>query len=158
MKRCLFHRILTLTLALLMVCSQFCASNVFAQGIDEEIYRANVGGTAKLNDTTIYISDNPVSSTKFFEHTLKPDTIAANADTVFAIVDCYVDNNGYWYKLAATAGQTLPEELAAKPWVYQNDIPLEHICYQLRLRVHRVKVFLYQKKFLLFLALNKGLY
>ena len=96
MKRCLFHRILTLTLALLMVCSQFCVSNVFAQGIDEEIYRANVGGTAKLNDTTIYISDNPVNSTNFFEHTLNPDTIAANADTVFAIVDCYVGNSGYF--------------------------------------------------------------
>jgi hypothetical protein len=123
MKRCLFHRILTLTLALLMVCSQFCVSNVFAQRIDEAIYRANVCGTAKLNDTTIYISDDPVNSTNFFEHTLKPDTIAANADTVFAIVDCYVGNGGYWYKLAATAGGTLPDELAARPWVYQNDIP-----------------------------------
>jgi hypothetical protein len=121
MKRCLLNRIISLVLALLMVCGQVCIT-AFAQETDEESYRANVGGTAKLNDTTIYISDDPAESTTFFKYTLKPETIAANADTVFAIVDCYVGNGGYWYKLAATAGQTLPEELAAKPWVYQNDI------------------------------------
>ena len=121
MKRCLLNRIVSLVLALLIVCSQLCM-NVFAQE-DEDAYSANIGGTAKLNaDAYIYISDDPTAGLGY-ENMLTQEKVAAYADMVFAIVDYYSDGSGYWYKLGATAGETLPTELAAKPWVYQNDIP-----------------------------------
>lgn len=121
MKRCLFNRIVSLVLALLIVCSQLCM-NVFAQE-DEKAYLSNIGGTAKLNtDAYIYISDDPTAGLNY-GNMLSQEKVAEYSDKVFAIVDCYSGNGGYWYKLNAMDGETLPTELAEKPWIYQNDIP-----------------------------------
>lgn len=97
---------------------------VFSVGSDAE-YKANIGGTAKLNTgANIYITDDPAAGLKYTsDYILMLDEVAQCASLKLIIEDCYVGNGGYWYKIKAAEGHTLPSKLAAKPWIYQNDIP-----------------------------------
>lgn len=124
MKRNRFNRIISFMLALIIVCANLTmpAWSVESSQSFSEAYEDNVGGTAKLNtNAMIYISDDPTVGLNF-QNVLMPDEIAEYADMVFAIVDCYIGNGGYWYKLDAMDGQTLPAVLQSMPWIYQNDI------------------------------------
>ena len=124
MKHSFLNRIISFMLAFVMVCANLIMPIWSAESSqsNSENYEVNVGGTAKLNtNAMIYVSDDPTAGLNF-QNVLMSEKVAEYADIVFAIVDCYVGNGGYWYKLGAMDGQTLPAELQSMPWIYQNDI------------------------------------
>lgn len=119
MKRSFFNRIISFMLAFVMVCANLIMPIWSVES--NEAYETNIGRTAKLNtNAMIYISDDPTAGLDF-QNMLMSEKVAEYADMKFVIVDCYVGNGGYWYKVGAVDGQTLPEELQSMPWVYQND-------------------------------------
>jgi len=123
-------RILSLLLSLLMVMS-IAPVNVIAEGAED--YSANVTGTAVFNPAwntvsgeeivygTAYVTDDPTLGLNMStDYTMSLEGVM---DQTFYINNYYSDGTGYWYELAALAGETLPDKLSDMPWVYQNDIP-----------------------------------
>lgn len=126
----MMKRIMSFVLALLMVVSMVPQAAVSAQTED---YSANIEGTAVFNpewntaegDTVVYgvayITDDPALGLNMsVDYTVSLESLM---EQTFRINNYYSDGTGYWYELAALEGETLPEELEEKPWVYQNDLP-----------------------------------
>lgn len=116
-------RIICMLLALLMLVGMLPVG-VFAENATD--YEKNVHGTAvfnaQLKNQVVYIQSDPSQGYKTSgDYTLTVDD--ALLSQTFFIADCYTDTSGYWYKLEARDGETLPTKLSAKAWVYQNDIP-----------------------------------
>ena len=126
----MMKRILSGLLALLMVVSILPVPTV----AEETDYSGNVTGTAKFNPenntesegvvTTygrVYVTDDPTLGLNMdLDYTL---SLEGQMGQTFVIDDYYSNGSGYWYKLAAQEGETLPKKLESMPWVYQNDIP-----------------------------------
>ena len=123
-------RILSFLLALLLLFGMLPV-NVIAEGTED--YSGNVTGTAVFNpewntvsdDQTVYgvayVTNDPTLGLNMStDYTMSLEGVMGQT---FYINDYYSDGTGYWYELAALEGETLPEKLAAMPWVYQNDIP-----------------------------------
>ena len=94
-------------------------------------YAANVEGEAFFNPALydeslntynyVNITDKPENGLNFAtDYVFNPQN---HMDLRMIIEDYCLNGTGYWYKVKAADGYTLPAELEAKPWIYQNDIP-----------------------------------
>lgn len=116
-------RIVCMLLALLLLVGMLPVG-VFAEGKTE--YEKNETGTAVFNSVLsgqpAYITDDPTLGLNASgDYNITVDE--ALLSQTFYIADSYVGESEYWYKLEPLDGETMPEKLSAKPWVYQNDIP-----------------------------------
>ncbi|MBQ5837160.1 MAG: hypothetical protein IIW39_00670, partial [Clostridia bacterium] len=106
---------------------------VFALAVDTSNvdYAANVEGEAFFNPAlydesintynNVNITDKPENGLNFStDYVFNPQN---HMDLRMIIEDYCLNGTGYWYKVKAADGYTLPAELEAKPWIYQNDIP-----------------------------------
>ena len=124
-------RIVSFAVALLMVLS-IMPTGVFAEGVVTYTtnYAANIGNQAYFNPLygeggTVPISAAPEEEEDVFSaDQLRSEELADMSELKLVIENCVVieDQNGYWYKVKAADGHTLPEKLAAMPWVFQNNI------------------------------------
>ena len=121
MRTKLHNRILSALLALAIFLSCCPVTSISAETNPD--YAANVRGTAQFNPgvTPVYITDDPSKGINFGPgYSMDTDGYES---LEMVIVDYYSDGSGYWYKVEAAQGYTLPDVLAAKPWIYQNDLP-----------------------------------
>lgn len=94
----------------------------------ETPYDGNLGRPATVNPMYFTGGTLPISAAPKEERNWAAATplfdLAEYADLVLVIIDAVVipreDFSEYWYKVKAADGHTLPEELAEKPWIFQN--------------------------------------